>query len=349
MVIGNLIFSQIDQAFAAETHASADQPCASIELACIDGEARFDGDIIAQCICDSACHKIAWVHFANQPEDTVIGRHTKRGDPVFLRTNEKPALPARPGSVSPQFGAIALRKTEHGNQGPVFERLDIGRKIEVVAVRFRIDEERERVPFTKTCIAVDEKPTILDLDLGIEINSLRRVPGDAGCQHKIVYFQLVDGNVETWQDRAVFLARNEFGKARQSRAMRGERIDIEPVIEPGPRVPVDLGLWNGQEYTLRIGQGNIVQHRIAIDIALDPSDPDNQTVRESPLAYLARQEPLTQRRVEHHQCGNQKQYRSSDEDDRPLPDPAPSPAFALGSRLFVHSHFGHQNACPSDT
>ena len=211
-----------------------------------------------------------------------------------------------------------------------------------------MEQHGQPVALAKSGIAIHEQQPILDLHLCCQVDALRILSGDPRGQHQIFDLELIDGYVEPGQDRAIFLARDKFGKARKARPTRCETVDVEPVVEPGARVPVHLRARDGHENPLRIGQRHIVQHRLAIDIALDPPDADDEAVGEGLLGDLAGEETFAQRRVQDYERGDHEQDRNADEHQRPLAEAARMIALAAARRL-LHFDLRHQKACPSET
>ena len=138
----------------------------------------------------------------------------------------------------------------------------------------------------------------MDVCASREIEPPALVARDAFRQSEILKFQMPDLDVETGKHRRIGIARVEFRQSLQLAASDYQRTNIEPVVRPGERAPVDLRARYGQEHALGIGQRQVVENRIAIDVALDPPDLDPQAVLRLQIGDLVGDPALPDGRVE---------------------------------------------------
>ena len=261
----------------------------------------------------------------------------------------KVSVPSRPGAISADPRLVRSRKAKQGGDGAFCGCGDIGLYIEIVAVRFRVEQDCEPVRLAQAGISVHEQATVLNLHFRGKVDALRLVTGDAGRQHEIVDLELVDGNVEARQDRAFLFAREEFRQAHQGRTPRHKAVDVEPVVEPASRVPVDLGTRDREEYALRIGQAHIVENRFAVDIPVNPADGNIEPVREGLACNPVGEETLADGSVQDDQRpGDQEQGRAKKAEHPLTRAPKPRTAF-LRANLGLGFHVRHQNAWPRET
>ena len=112
--------------------------------------------------------------------------------------------------------------------------------------------------------------------------------------------------------------------------------------------PVEFGLWQPQEYAMRIEEGHILKRGRAIDGAIDPADHQAQ----AGLAFIAAnaigQHAMANARVQQQQSQPDKAQQRHRQTQRIFQQPAPQ-RWARGDRRRIRRVFSHQKDCPSAT
>jgi hypothetical protein len=183
-----------------------------------------------------------------------------------------------------------------------------------------------------------------------------------------VHPQATDIDIDIRQQRPFAGRRLQFRGAAQGHPLRGQRADVDVVVEIGERPPVHPHFGREQEFALLVAHRKAAQHHRAIERPLDPRDPDIQPAFERQLADLVGYEAAPRLRVEQvdadGQQGGKRQQRPADplgDGERPV---ATAHHHDLGRTIFwridvgravrggaVHGRLlaGHQNACPIET
>ena len=81
-------------------------------------------------------------------------------------------------------------------------------------------------------------------------------------------------DVELGQDRALAPGLAELGQALEPDQRRFQPVDVQAVVQPGARRPVDHDFRTGQEHALRVADRHTLEPGLAVDRPLDPRDPD---------------------------------------------------------------------------
>src|SRR3954454_20812877 len=86
-------------------------------------------------------------------------------------------------------------------------------------------------------------------------------------------------DIKAGEDRALLRARLDLGQADERDALGGQAVDVELVVEPGSRRPVELDVRGRQEDAAAVGHGYVLELRFAEDRPVDPTDADTQARR----------------------------------------------------------------------
>src|SRR4029078_13501106 len=124
-------------------------------------------------------------------------------------------------------------------------------------------------------LQLDERPARMNVRLAPHATAAR-LSADLRSDVEPVDPQFADMDIEAGKDRSLLGARLELGQADERHSLRRHAVDVELVVEPCSRRPVELDVRGGQEGAVLIGDGDVAQLRLAEDRPFDPADMDAQ-------------------------------------------------------------------------
>ena len=153
-------------------------------------------------------------------------------------------------------------------------------------------------------------------------------------QHEFADLQPVDVNVQIRQDRGIGIGRRgvELRAARQHHQRGFQQADRNMVVHITKRLPHDMHARGHREHALGVAQHKIVNHHVAIDRPVDPSDFDGHARFEFQRRDLLDQESLARLGVEAQQQARHQHDQRHDKADDPDRDLLPQGA------TFAHDH-----------
>ena len=164
----------------------------------------------------------------------------------------------------------------------------------------------------------DLHPALANVGSGEEVGLVRIGPGDALGDRQVADRKLVHADVEVGQDRRVGIAGAQCRQAEQRAAVGGQFADVEPARNPARRPPVEIDQRQVEKLALGIGQRDVVQPRLAVEIAVDPPDADRQPRSRRDFRDPVDDPAVPDRAVEHRECGDEQQHQPDDTREQPL-------------------------------
>ena len=340
------VASQIDRALASHIQSAGDGCDVAFENARFQRAIHRQREFRANRPGKKRLASQLWGKLTQKPVNTRIVRQLKARDTtafIAVRVfphDESMAKPLCPRTVPLDPCIVGGVQSRDLRKRAIGGGAIVKGEIEAVAIRLCIEQQVEPVLPAKRALCIDERAAFANVDLRGEVDALRFLSGHTGSQRQVVDLEPIDADVEIRQDRRVRVAWQQLGQAQQLRPARGQFAHIEPAPEPGQWPPAEFHLGNGEEGSFGVFQHHIVQHSIAVDIALDPSDFETEPRCRCDLRDLIGDEPLADRRGE--ECPDDKDRQHHDR-DRPAEPLCPATlAFALGRiDLCV---LDHQNA-----
>src|SRR5262249_29777267 len=144
-------------------------------------------------------------------------------------------------------------------------------KLEAVAVRLRIEMENELVAAADQRVEVDQRAAGSNVSAAAQ-TAAACLPAGLRRDVEPVNAELADVNVKLGKDRPFLLGWLELGESDQSEPFGGQAVDVQRVVEPGPRRPVELDLRRGQEDPALVRHGDVAELGLTEDRAIDPAD-----------------------------------------------------------------------------
>ena len=194
--------------------------------------------------------------------------------PLFGQKRTLPVAPA--ARTDDPRTKILLRPGQSGKHAPGRGGI-IQFQVKFITRRCGIEQYEQPVGAAQLALGPDHGAAIADVGARYQVNPPRlprHPPGThdplGNCQP--VNLQPIDPDIEIGQDRRIGIAGIELRAAQQDAAACHQLADIEAAAQPVQRAPVELHHGHPQERSLGIGQGDIVQHRHAIQRPLDPPD-----------------------------------------------------------------------------
>ena len=219
-------------------------------------------------------------------------------------------------------------------------------ELEAVAIRFGIKQQRDPILCPQPRLGVDQRAALANVDLRREIGTLVLRRGDTLGDHQILDHQLVHPDIKIGQQRRIGIAWQKLRQPCQPPALRGEFADVEPGPQPVQGSPIEPHHRDRQERTFGVTHHHRAQHRLPVDIALDPADREAQARGGGNGRDLVSDETLTDRGGEE-QRGEEE--RREDNRQRPAQPLTPAPRARPLRRRGVWRGCGvldHQNAWP---
>src|SRR6185312_12001936 len=197
-----------------------------------------------------------------------------------------------------------------------------------------------------------QRPTVVDVGLAVDAPA-SCLPADLRPDVEPVDTEVTDMDVETGEDRALPRAGLQLGQPDQRRALGGQAIDVQLVVEPSARRPVELDVGRGQEHAPAVGDADVPQLRFAEDRSVDPPDADAKPGGSLDPGDSVDDPAVPRRAVEQDQQNGEQEQQRDEQSEQLVEQPprpiASQPPARLPFGRCLDGNFGHQKACPSDT
>ena len=226
---------------------------------------------------------------ARRPADLerpVIAGDAKARQFAACEVRIDPSGPAVPRALPRDLDCQRFGQTRQRRDDAIARRIQIERHVEAIVVRHRIQFERDPIatravfPCQRSGIQRHLRAAIGDVGLARD-RSDSSLAADRRLGDEIRDPKRADIDIVIRQQRIV--ARRGFGKfgrALQGHALGGQGPDIDMAAQEFERSPVDPHFGRGQEHTLRVGHGDIVEDHLAIEGSFDAPDIDLHPVLE---------------------------------------------------------------------
>ena len=168
------------------------------------------------------------------------------------------------------------------------------------------------------------------------------------CEHQPIHCQRTDPNVERRQDRPFPRRGNEIRQPFEPRLRDVQACDVEPVVHPPQRCPVELGAGCCEHQPAPVANAHVDQPGLAVDRPVDPPDLVAQAVRRAQRGDPVGQEAMADPGIEQR---HQRAREQDQADNRPQQLASPAPrrrGDGGGVDRLGRCRIG-QNACPSET
>ncbi len=185
----------------------------------------------------------------------------------------------------------------------------------------------------------------MDVGLGGDARDIRP-SRHRRAQLETVDHEGADPDIEAGQDRLVRLGA-KLRRAIEQHERRCQPVDVEPVVHPAQRAPVEPDLGRLEEAAVQIVEADIAQGRTMPDRSIDPPDPDPQAARRMQPGDAIDDQPVAGPGIDPPQADRHRSQRDRDQQADRAQDAHPpsraAPRDGLGLGLV------DQKACPSDT
>ena len=257
------------------------------------------------------------------------------------------ALPRLPASLTRNIQRDRARDTHQLGEHARGAAARPSRNLQPVAIGLGVEMDAQPVTPRHHRRQIDQSAPIMDVRARAQPPDPLH-PGHRASDDQPVHRQCADADIEPRQDRPLGLGRARLGQLGQRRARNAQAGDVEPIVEPAQRRPMQFGARCGKRQPLGVAHPHIDQRRATVDRALDPTDAVAQSIGGPQTGDGIGNHPVPDRGIDQPQRRKQHQQQT---ERCPQHDPPPAPAARRHRRGF--DRFGKrlpgQNACPSET
>ena len=247
----------------------------------------------------------------------AAARHqVERYDPPARRRCRQRPFPVLPRSVAVDLRRHRPLRPEHRAEQTARGGIERARNVEPVAIGRGIESEREQIAAGGPHIGNHERTAIADVGFRVEL-ATARLARHCITNRQPVDRQSPDVNIEFGEDRPLFTRGHELGQAAQSRCVGRQAGDVEAIVEPGARRPVERHVGAFEKHAARIRDAQVAEAGLVPDRAFDAAD-----LKPQPRCRAQRFDPVDQETVADAAIGNdQERARNKHQREQDAADP----------------------------
>ncbi len=162
-------------------------------------------------------------------------------------------------------------------------------------------------------LGINQRAAFANVDLGVQVGAFITVGRHPLGNHQVFNRKPIHPDIKIGQQWCIGIAGQQFGQPFKPPAPGCDLANIQPAPQPMQRPPIKADFGNGQEHALGVAYLDRSQHRLAIDIAFNPSDLEAQARCRSGGGNLIGNDTLTdwcsQKPGNQHKRGEQQRQR----------------------------------------